>query len=79
VVARLHVMAGKLCWPGSTQLGLFDPPAGQAEAVAKLKHEVNAKHGRFILRSGATLFLREIYKDEAYSYEICDVREKMCF
>jgi nucleotidyltransferase/DNA polymerase involved in DNA repair len=79
VVNRLHVVASDLRWPGATQLGLFEPPAERAEALARLKHEVNTKHGRFMLRSGATLFLREIYKDEAYSYEICDVREKMCF
>jgi nucleotidyltransferase/DNA polymerase involved in DNA repair len=79
VVNRVHVMASDLRWPGATQLGLFEPPAERAEAMAKLKREVNHTHGRFALRSAATLFLREIYKDEAYSYEICDVREKMCF
>ena len=51
----------------------------RAAAIAKLKREVNAKFGRFMLRSGATLFLCEIYRDVAYGYEICDVREKMCF
>ena len=34
---------------------------------------------RFALRSGATLFVNELYKDEASSYEVCDVRGKMCF
>jgi DNA polymerase V len=79
VAARLHVTASKLCWPGSMQLGLFEPPAERAAAIAQLKREVNAKFGRFMLRSGTTLFLCEIYRDRAYSYEICDVREKMCF
>jgi nucleotidyltransferase/DNA polymerase involved in DNA repair len=79
VVARLHVIASDLRWPGSAQMGLFEPPAERAEAVAKLKREVNNAHGRFMLRSGATLFLREVYKDHSCSYEICDVREKMCF
>lgn len=78
-VMRLHILANDLRWPGSTQLGLFEPPAEQAETLAKLKREVNARHGRFILRSGATLFLRELYKDPAHGYEICDIREKMCF
>jgi hypothetical protein len=79
VVNRLHVVATDLRYPGAQQLGLFDPPAGRAEALARLKREVNERLGRFALRSGATLFLREVYKDEAYGYEVCDVRGKMCF
>ena len=47
------------------QLGLFDAPAEQAETVARLKREVNAEMGRFALRSGATLPLVEVYRDEA--------------
>jgi uncharacterized protein (DUF924 family) len=34
---------------------LFDPPSERAEAVARLKREVNHRHGRFALRSAATL------------------------
>ena len=63
----------------AVQLGLFDPPAERAEALARLKREVNARCGRFALRSGATLFVNEFYKDEAYAYEVCDVRGKLCF
>jgi DNA polymerase V len=61
------------------QLGLFEPPRAEAEAVAALKRQVNARVGRFALRSGATLFLPDIYRDEASGYDICDVRGKMCF
>jgi hypothetical protein len=78
-VQRLHLVASQLRWPGAVQLGLFEPPAERASAVAKLKREVNARVGRFALRSAATLFLGDLYRDEAYGYEICDVRGKICF
>jgi nucleotidyltransferase/DNA polymerase involved in DNA repair len=76
---RMHVTASQLRRPGAVQLGLFDPPAGQARAVAELKRKVNAEVGRFALRSGATLPLSDVYRDEAQSYDICDVRGKICF
>ena len=78
-VSRLHVVATELRWPGSVQLGLFEPPAGRAAAVAKVKREVNARVGRFAVRSGATLYLDDLYRDGASGYDICDVRGKMCF
>ena len=31
------------------------------------------------LRSGATLPLADVYRDEAQSFDICDVHGKMCF
>jgi nucleotidyltransferase/DNA polymerase involved in DNA repair len=76
---RMHVTASGLRRPGAIQLGLFDPPAGQAQAVAEVKRKVNAEVGRFTLRSGATLPLSDVYRDEAQSYDICDVRGKICF
>jgi nucleotidyltransferase/DNA polymerase involved in DNA repair len=79
VVARTNLVATQLRWPGAVQLGLFEPPPGRAAALARLKREVNGRHGRFALRSGATLFVNEFYKDEAYGYEVCDVRGKICF
>jgi hypothetical protein len=35
--------------------------------------------GRFAVRSGATLPLADVYRDEAQQYDICDVRGKTCF
>jgi hypothetical protein len=75
----MHVNASQLRRPGFSQLGLFEPPAEQARAVAQVKREVNACVGRFALRSGATLPLADVYRDEAQSYDICDVRGKICF
>ena len=77
--ARMHLIAERLTPKGRRPLGLFDPPADRAEAIARLKREVNARHGRFVLRSGATLPLAAIYRDTANEYDICDVRGKICF
>jgi DNA polymerase V len=76
---RMHVNASQLRRPGFVQLGLFDAPLERTDAVAKLKREVNVEIGRFALRSGTTLPLADIYRDEAQSYDICDVRGKICF
>ena len=43
------------------------------------EREVNEALGRFTLRSGATLPLKDVYRDEAQQYDICDVRGKICF
>ncbi len=78
-INRMHLLASKLARPSFVQRGLFDSPDEQAEAVAKVKREVNAACGRFALRSGATLPLKEVYRDAAQGYDICDVRGKICF
>jgi nucleotidyltransferase/DNA polymerase involved in DNA repair len=76
---RMHLIASDLRRPGYRQRGLFEPPEDQAEAVAQVKRDINARVGRFALRSGATLPLYQVYRDEAQSYDICDVRGKICF
>jgi DNA polymerase V len=72
----MQLFAESLAPRSGCQLGLFDRPCGRAEAVARLKAEVNR---RFALRSGATLPLSHIYRDPANEYDIYDVRGKMCF
>jgi DNA polymerase V len=76
---RMHLFAEHLVPKGKAQLGLFEPDSVRADAVARLKREINERHGRFILRSGATLSLPLIDRDPANQYDICDVRGKMCF
>lgn len=76
---RMHLIVERLTPRGQRPLGLFDPPAARAEAVARLKRAVNARHGRFALRSAATLPLAAIYRDTANGYDICDIRGKICF
>lgn len=77
--ARMHLFAEHLCPRDPAQQGLFEPPGDRAEAVARLKHEVNRRIGRFALRSAATLPLWPIYLDRSNEYDICDVRGKICF
>ena len=75
---HMHVIASPLR-RGPAQPGLFDAPDPRAEAVARVKDEVNAEFGRFALRSGATLHLPAVYADPANDFDICDVRGKVCF
>jgi DNA polymerase V len=72
---RMHLFAEQLT--GETQLSLFDR-AGDG-TLEDLKENVNARHGRFALRSAATLALPKVYSDPATFREICDVRWKRCF
>jgi DNA polymerase V len=81
LATHMHLIAENLTPKVDSPLGLFDPPErrSRAQAVARLKREVNARHGRFILRSAATLSLPAVYHDTANEYDICDVRGKSCF
>jgi nucleotidyltransferase/DNA polymerase involved in DNA repair len=76
---RMHLFAHELVPRSPAQLGLSDGPGDRAEAIARVKREVNAKHGRFALRSAATLPLVGIYRDPSNEWDICDVRGKICF
>jgi nucleotidyltransferase/DNA polymerase involved in DNA repair len=49
----MHVVATDLRWPGSVQLGLFDPPLDRTAAPAEVKHQVNKQVGRFALQATA--------------------------
>jgi nucleotidyltransferase/DNA polymerase involved in DNA repair len=76
---RMHLIADALVSRHHTQLGLFDADGRRAEALARIKRAVNERHGRFALRSAATLPLGPIYRDTANEFDICDVRGKICF
>jgi hypothetical protein len=78
---RMHVIAERLVRHASSPRGLFESSdaADQAEAVARLKELINHRHGRFALRSAATLPLVEVYRDSANGFDICDIRGKFCF
>jgi hypothetical protein len=79
--ARMHLIAEHLRRREPAQLGLFEPPGrrDRSRAIARLKREVNARIGRFALRSAATLPLAGIYRDRSNEYDLCDVRGKICF
>ena len=78
---HMPLIAEDLAPRGQASLPFFDPPGrrGLAEAVDRLKEEVNGRIGRFALRSGATLYLPAIYRDSANDFDICDIRGKVCF
>ncbi|MBX9579345.1 MAG: nucleotidyltransferase [Gemmataceae bacterium] len=78
-VSHMHLTASELRRARGQQLSLFRLPSPKAAAIATLKREVNARFGRFALRSGATLPLTSIYADPSNDYDICDVRGKSCF
>ena len=79
LASRMHLFANKLTPAGETQQALFDRSDDRAMKVVALKRGINERHGRFVLRSAATLPLFDIYRDKANEYDICDVRGKVCF
>ncbi|WP_435015345.1 DNA polymerase Y family protein [Tundrisphaera sp. TA3] len=79
LACRMEIVAGKLAPRSQCQMGLFDRADDRGEAVASLKKAVNDRHGRFRLRSAATLPLAEVYGDATNGFDICDVRGKACF
>ncbi|WP_162658161.1 DNA polymerase Y family protein [Tuwongella immobilis] len=78
-VVRMQLIGTHLRRSGLVQQSLFEQPNPQQVALSQVKQQINQKLGRFKLRSGATLPLREIYRDESCNYDICDVRGKICF
>ena len=76
---HMHVIATNLRRGRGEQLSLFTPPDPKREAVARAKRLTNEKLGRFKVRSGATLYLPEMYADPTHDFDICDVRGKICF
>ncbi|OWK35554.1 DNA polymerase IV [Fimbriiglobus ruber] len=76
---HMHLIASKLKRAGSWQQGLFDMPDERAEALARVKREINETFGRFKIRSGATLYANDFYQDPANEYDVCDIRGKFCF
>jgi len=76
---HMHLIASELVARPGWRTSLFDPPDRTAEAVARVKREINETFGRFKLRSGATLFANDFYQDPANEYDVCDIRGKFCF
>ncbi len=76
---HMHLIADGLTPSRHAPLSLFDPPDDRTRTLAQLKREVNTRHGRFILRSAATLPINTVYRDSANDYDIGDIRGKFCF
>ncbi|HLA85117.1 MAG TPA: DNA polymerase IV [Thermoguttaceae bacterium] len=79
VVAYMHLIAGRLADRRNFQRFLWERPDPRRQAIQRVKRLINARLGRFALRSGATLPLDDIYRDATHSYDICDIYGKTCF
>ena len=77
--SRMHLFAERPGPRGETQMALFDRGGERAERMAAVNRQVNGRHGRFVLRSAATLPLPEVYRDKFSEYDICEVRGNVCF
>lgn len=78
IVHYMHVIAEHLQFKDSAQCSLFMRTENR-ESIGSIARSVNAKHGRFTVRSAATLPLVGIYNDSANNYDICDIYGKTCF
>ena len=76
---HMHLIASGLKRQEAWQTSLFEPDNPKWDAVAKVKREINERFGRFKLRSGATLFANDFYRDPANMHDVCDIRGKFCF
>ena len=79
VVSYMHLIAGKLTTRKYAQRSLLRGPNPRQQVIDQVKRLINQRLGRFVLRSGATLPLDDIYRDVTNSYDICDVYGKTCF
>jgi hypothetical protein len=75
----MHLIAENLTARRFAQRSLFEQASPKQKAIAEVKRSINRQVGRFALRSGATLPLDDIYRDETSSYDICDIYGKTCF
>ena len=75
----MHLFAEDLTPSCRRQLGLFDPDGDRAEAVAKVKREINAAARPVRRPECGHAAAGGVYADPPNEYDICDVRGKMCF
>ena len=75
----MHVFALHLQFPGTYQQSLFSRKSSFTPSRSDVMKLVNARNGRFAVRSAATLPLQDIYEDQANDYDICDIQGKLCF
>jgi len=79
LVSYMHLIAGKLTTRQNVQRSLFGESDPRQLASDRVKQLINQRHGRFAIRSGATLPLDDIYRDVTNSYDVCEVYGKTCF
>lgn len=77
--SHMHLQAERLTYKRCAQKSLFAECDPRVDRVATVKQEINKQVGRFALRSGETLYINDLYDDEAAGYDVCDIHGKMCF
>lgn len=75
-VHYMHLIAGGLRPSARRQLSLFGNEPGKITAI---KRTINQAVGRFAIQTALTLPLRDVRRDPANDYDICDVYGKTCF
>ncbi len=75
----MHVIAEELQFRAIYQQSLFSMKHKHSPSLSNIMRLANTKHGRFAVRSAATLPLAEVYADSANDYDICDIQGKLCF
>lgn len=75
----VHIIGYPLRSHQQKQLNLFTDEDEKYQQLLLTKQQLNRKYGRFTLRSGATLFVPQVFADETSNYEICDIEGKICF
>lgn len=78
-VHYMHVIAGGLRGWGQGQLSLFHEQTPRSAKLAETKRTIDRSVGRFAIQTGLTLPLRDVHRDPANDYDICDVYGKTCF
>jgi len=78
-VAYMHLIAEKLTCREHAQRSLLAESEPRQQVLDHLRAAINRQVGRWAVRSGATLPLKDIYDDPANAYEICDIYGKSCF
>ena len=79
MVHYMHVIAGRLRPSHQRQLSLFDEQTEQAVKLNQTKRKINQDVGRFAIQTALSLPLRDVHRDPANDYDICDVYGKICF
>lgn len=78
-VHYMHLIAGGLRPCDRRQLSLFDDQTPWSIKLAETKRKINQAVGRFAIQTALTLPIRDIHRDPANDYDICDVYGKTCF
>lgn len=75
----MHIIGSLLRSEQQKQLNIFCQEDEKEKKISLLKQRINKKYGPFSIRSAATIYAAEVFKDETSNYEICDIDGKICF